>query len=66
MPRFKVHLQQYVERVTTVEVEADDESAAVIEAKSKASRADWVDGDDAYAVDVYAVHDGNGNIVWER
>lgn len=67
MPKFKVFLQQYVERVATVEVEASDANRAIQIAKTNlASQATWEDGDDAYSVDVYAVHDSAGDLVWER
>lgn len=66
MPKFKVHLQQYVEKIATIEVEAVDEDDARNTAKTQAHKAEWIDGDDAYSVEVYAVHDGAGNLVWER
>lgn len=66
MPKFKVHLQQYVERVATVEVEASDAGMAAQIAKTDlASSATWEDGDDAMSVNIYAVHDAAGELVWE-
>lgn len=66
MPKFKVHLQQYVEKVATVEIEASDAGMAAQIAKRDAHLADWQDGDDAYSVSVYAVHDEKGDVFWER
>lgn len=67
MPKFKVQLQQYVEKVAIVEVDAESVEAARDSALSfEAISADWQDGDDAYAVDAYAVLDEAGNTVWER
>lgn len=63
MAKFKVHLQQYVERVATVDVEAEDEGAAIAAAKIEAMKAKWQDGEDAYTVDAYAVCDASGNII---
>ena len=66
MAKFKVHMQQYIERVATVEVEADNEADARDLAKHRADAATWTDGDDAYSVEVYAVADEAGAMVWER
>lgn len=66
MAKYKVHLQQYVEMVTTIEVFAVNQNEAVTLAKEKASQAEWKQGDDAYSVACYAVMDANDNIIWER
>ena len=68
MPKFKVHIQQYVEMLTTVEVEATDENEARIWAMGTdpGITAEWGKGDDCYSADAYAVEDKDGIIVWER
>lgn len=66
MPKFKVHLQQYVEEVATMEIDAPDEKTARDIAKDRACEADWSDGNDADPAEVYAVHDENDNLIWER
>jgi hypothetical protein len=66
MPKFKVFLQQYVEQVAVLEIEADDPQEARDLALNRASEANWQDGDDMYAADVYCVKDMNNNEVWER
>lgn len=67
MPKFKVYLQQYVERVAIVEVEASDAGMAAQIAKTNLdSSATWEDGDDALSVDIYEVQDAAGQTVWER
>lgn len=71
---FKVHLQQYVERVTTIEVEASDHWEAIKAARAIADKeptapgahAVWEDGDDAQKVEAYAVANAAGEIIWER
>jgi len=61
MPKFKVHLQQYVERIATVEVEAPDAGMAAQIAKTDlASSATWEDGDDAMSVNVDSISDESG------
>jgi hypothetical protein len=66
MAKFKVLLQQYVEMLTEIEVEAHDEQDARTIAYTMADGATWTDGDDAYKVEAYAVKDESGNPVWER
>lgn len=67
MPKFKVFLQQYVERVAIVEVEASDAGMAAAIAKTDlASSATWEDGDHARFLDVYKIQDAAGQTVWER
>jgi len=67
MPKFKVFLQQYVERVAVVEVEASDAGMAAAIAKTDlASSATWEDGDDTMSVNIHAVCDEAGETVWER
>ena len=63
---FTVCLQQYVERVAHIRVEADDPIKAVQIAKNSCDDAIWTDGDDAYAVDVYAVLDADEKNIWSR
>ena len=64
--KFTVLVQQYVERVASIEVEAEDEQAARWKAADLYDTADWSDGDDAYSVECYAVFDEDDNPVWER
>jgi len=66
MPKFKVHLQQYVEKTAIIEVEADDTQDAKSKALGDAHSAEWTDGDDAYDVSVYSIHDEADELVWER
>jgi len=66
MPKFKVHLQQYVEEVATIEVEADSIEEARAKALLEGPMASWEDGEDSYSVSAYAVHDDKGELVWER
>lgn len=66
MPRFRVHLQQYVEEIATITVEASSPEEARTIALDRASDAIWSDGDDAYAAEAYAVRNSLGDLVWER
>lgn len=66
MAKYKVHLQQYIEQVTTIEVEANNQNEAVMLAKNRCHDAQWKQGDDAYNCACYAVSDANDNIIWER
>lgn len=66
MPKFKVYLQQYVEEIAVMQIEATDEDEARAIAKTKAPEADWQDGGDSHSVDVYQVADAGGKIVWSR
>lgn len=66
MPRFQVCLQQYVEQVTSVEIEAEDEQDAKDKALAMADTFEWKTGDDAYDVEAYAILDADGAVVWER
>ena len=65
MPKYKVYLQQYVEQIAEVEVEADDPDEAIWLATKNTSLIDWSEGDDAYDAEAYAVY-ANGMLVWER
>jgi hypothetical protein len=73
--KFKVFLQQYVEEVAEVEIEADSVEAAIAEAEDMAREGyvDWSDGGDVIvgaAAEVgrpaYCVKDTDDNEVWER
>ena len=64
--KFRVHLQQYVEEIATIEVEAVDEDEARAIAKRNAHKAAWEPGEDAYSAEVYAVCDEHGHLVWGR
>lgn len=64
--KFRVHLQQFVEEIGTIEVEAVDEDEARAIAKRDAHKAAWEPGEDAYSAEVYAVRDEHGHLVWER
>ncbi|MBB4017597.1 hypothetical protein GGR16_002631 [Chelatococcus caeni] len=66
MPKFKVQLQQYVEQVAEIEVEAPDHEEARRLALLRAESAEWQPGDDAYSADAYSVLDEHGRLVWER
>jgi len=63
--KYRVLLQQYVEQVATIEIEADTPEAAKDEALLRGAEADWGAGDDAMDVECYAVMDG-ADMVWER
>lgn len=65
MPKYRVCLQQYVEQIAVVEVEAETPEKAKALALDDADKATWTAGDDAYDVDCYAVMRG-ADIVWER
>lgn len=66
MPKFKVCVQQYVEMIASVVVEAatPEEAADMVE-QDGASEFDWQDGDDAEDMRVYAVLDESGEAVLE-
>lgn len=68
--KFKVCFQQYVETLATMEVEADDEDEARRLAEerftSQCAKLNWIDGDDAYKAEVYAVLNEKDETVWER
>jgi hypothetical protein len=66
MAKFTVHLQQYVEQVATLEIEAATPEEARDIAITSAPSATWTEGDDAEKASVFAVHDTAGNLVWER
>ena len=63
--KYRVLLQQYVEQVAAMEIEADTPEDAKDEALLRAAEADWGAGDDAMDVECYAVMDGAG-MVCER
>lgn len=66
MPKFTVLLQQYVEKITSVDIEADTYERAIELAKNGgACCATWEDGDDSYEMKAYAVKQGD-DLVWER
>jgi hypothetical protein len=72
MPRFKIHVRQYVEEVAYIYVEAETPEAAI----AKASEGDlrdlcddantWANGGDALDAEIYSVLDADGNEVWAR
>lgn len=66
MAKFKVYIQQYVEMIAVIEVEAADDHAAQGEALLNAHRAEWSAGDDAYKAEVYQVDDAAGEVIWTR
>jgi len=67
MPKFKVHVQQYVERVATVELEATtpDQARALFMSGHGWDDIKWEPGDDAQPARVYAIADGSDEIVWQ-
>jgi cytochrome c biogenesis factor len=70
MKTYKVCVQEYVEQIATVEVEA----ATAREARQKVrdmrstrwQEFQWKEGDDATGWDIYAVLNSNDETVWER
>ena len=68
MPKFKVCLQQYVEKTTAIEIEAKTVHDAICLAvdKAESNEVKWEDGDDSENVSCYCVMDAAGNIVYER
>lgn len=69
MTKFKVCLQHYVEKVATVEIEAGTPEEAKEKGWALAANppgVKWGKGDDATEIEVYAVLDTDGEIVWER
>lgn len=67
MPKYKVHVQRYVEQIATVEIEAATPAAAARIADSmKHGDFKWERGDDADRFEAYAVANAAGEIIWER
>lgn len=68
MPKFTVKLQQYVEEVAEIEVEADTPEAArqLVLDQDLMVDADWQDGSDSYEAEIYLVVDEENNTVWDR
>lgn len=77
MAKFSVFLQQYVEEIAEIEVEADSPEQAAEIAQEKARFADdidWRSGDGEViygaaakiAEPAYLVSDADGVVVWER
>lgn len=69
MPKFKVCVQQYVEEIAHVMVEAETPEKAVEIAEQKLADGDidnWRDGDDIIQAEAYAVLDETGESVWDR
>ena len=65
---FQVCVQQYVERVAQIEVEAfsEEEARELAMEPHRRESARWEEGDDAYDAEVYAVLDGTGLEIWSR
>lgn len=55
MPKFKVYLQQYVEEVAEMIVEASTPQEATQLALERACEAEWSEGSDSYAARVWHV-----------
>ena len=70
LTRYKVYVQQYVEQVTEIEIDAETPEHAIDRVLSYDGEyivnATWEPGDDCYDADVYMVKDSEGNEVWER
>ena len=66
MPKYTVLLQQYVENLARMEVEANSPEDARNIALNRASEALWTAGEDAYDPEVYIVKDENNHEVWNR
>lgn len=69
--KYQVCVQQYVEEITSIEIEADtsEQAAAIGQQMLNDGNVDveaWVAGDDITGRDVYAVLDPGGETVWER
>ncbi len=65
MPKFTVHLEQYVQEVATIEVEADNIEAAISLAFEERHEADWCDGEGSRDMQAYRVENATGEVVWE-
>lgn len=68
MAKFKVCIQQYVEMIAEIEVEAETPEAALRLAydADPGVTAVWEHGDDALDVEAWCVLDAKGETVWER
>lgn len=68
MPKFKVCVQQFVEQIGVVEIEAATPEDAVQAYKGDRTGHDvvWQQGEDTQPSDAYAVMDATGATVWER
>lgn len=68
MPKFRVHVQQYVEETATVIIEADTPEAAAAKYNDAPHdfEPDWSDGDNIIDREAYSVTDKRGDILWER
>lgn len=69
MPKFKVHVRQFVEELAELEIEAEDAESAVTKAQSLMDDFavdTWEDGSDIRDEEVYCVRDAAGDVVWEN
>jgi hypothetical protein len=75
MPKFKIHLQQYVEETAVVEIESDTIEWAVAKAEQMVEEGDvdWSDGDDVIrgaaaciGSPAYSAHGVDNDETWER
>lgn len=76
MPQFTVHVQQYVEEVAELVIEADTAEEAVSKAEDRVRDGDvdeWRDGDDVIhgaaaecGCPVWQAYDDKNELVWER
>lgn len=66
-PKFRVHLQRYVEQTATVIVTALDVDDAIDKALDfSLGSPTWADGDDEDDAAAYSVMDESGATLWER
>jgi hypothetical protein len=65
LPKFKIHIRQYVEEVADVEVKAATVEEAIENALRDAGEADWRDGDDITDAEACAVENDKGKVVWK-
>lgn len=63
---FFVDIQQYVEKVTRIEVVAGDLEEARAIALTRTDSATWRDGEDAQTAEVYSVSNVRDEVIWER
>ena len=70
MPKFKAHVQRFVEETATVEVEADSAEEAIMKARDTVrlnqESLQWGSGDDCEGEEVYALEDEAGEQVYTR
>lgn len=68
MPKFRVCVQQFVEEVGSVLIDAPtaEEAAKAYNDDPGSFDVDWSDGDDINGQEAYCVQDRQRNTLWER